>query len=222
MSVSVVSWTAVHQASCPPLSPRVCSNSCPLSHWMVPSNHLTLCPRPSPPALSLSQHQGLSQWIGSSQWRWPKYWSFSFNISLFIEYSGLISLKIDCFDILAVQETLKSLLQHYNLKMSFLWYSAFFMDKLSHLYVTTEKTIVLTLQLFVSKVISLLFHMLSRFVIAFLLRSKHLLISWLQTLSTVILEPKKIYCHCFHFHFIYLPWSDGTRNHDLSFLNVEF
>jgi len=124
--------------------------------------------------------------------RWPKFWNFSFSISPSNEYSGLISFRINWFDLLSVQETLKSLLQHHSLKTSILWRSAFFMVQLSHPHMTTGKTIALTRWTFVSKVMSLLFNMLSRVVIAFLPRSKGLLISWLQSLSTVILEPKKI------------------------------
>ena len=124
--------------------------------------------------------------------RWPKCWSFSFSISLSNEYSGLISFRIDWFDLLAVQGILKSLLQHHNLKASVLRRSAFFMVQLSHLYMTTGKTIALTIRIFVSKMMSLLFNMLSRFVIALLPKGKHLLISWLQSPSTVILELKKI------------------------------
>ena len=123
---------------------------------------------------------------------WPKYWSFSFSTSPYNEYSGLISFRIDWFDLLVVQGTLKSLLQQHNLKALILWCSAFFMVQLSHLYMTTGKTSALIICIFVSKVMSLLFNMLSMFVIAFLLRSKCLLISWLQSLSAVILEPKKI------------------------------
>ena len=124
--------------------------------------------------------------------RWPKYWSFSFSISPFNEYWGLISFRIDWLDLLAVQETLKSLLQHHSSKASILWRSAFFMVQLSHPYMTTGKIIALTRQTFVSKGMSLLFNMLSRLVIAFLPRSKCLLISWLQSPSAVILELKKI------------------------------
>ena len=124
--------------------------------------------------------------------RWPKYWSFSFSISLSSEYSGLISFQVDWFDLLAFQGTLKSLLQHRSSKASVLWCSAFFIGQLSHLYLTTGKTITLTIQTFVDKVMSLLFNMLSRFVLAFLPRSKRLLILWLQSPSAVILEPKKI------------------------------
>ena len=134
------------------------------------------------------------------------YWSFSFSIIASNEYSGLISFRIGWFDLLSVQGSLKSLFQHHNSKASILGCSAFFMVQLSHLYMTTQKTIAFTLQTFVGKVMSLLLNMLSRFVIAFLPRSKHLLISWLQSPSAVILEPKKtksvnisiffpIYCH---------------------------
>ena len=140
---------------------------------------------PSPPSLNLSQHQSL--WV-----MWPKYWSFSFNISPSNEYLGLISFRIDWFDLLEVQVTLKSLLQHHILKASILWHSVFFLGQLSHPHMTTGKTKALTLQTFVSKVMSLLFNMLSRFVIAFLPRSKSLLISWLQPVSEVTLEPPRI------------------------------
>ena len=121
------------------------------------------------------------------------------------EYSGLISFRIDWFDLLAVQGTLKSLLQHPSSKASILRHSAFFMVQLSHPYMTTGKTIALTRQILVSKVMSLLFKMLSRFVIAFLPRSKHLLNSWLQSPPAVILQPPKIVCHSFHCFPIYLP-----------------
>ena len=144
---------------------------------------------------------------------WPKYWSFSFSISSSNEYSGLISFRIDWFDLLTVQGTLKSLLQHHSLKASILQCSAFFMVQLSHPYMTIGKTIALTIQIFVGKIMALLFNMLSRLVIAFLARSKHLLISWLQSPSAVILEPKggKKICHYFHFFPFYLPWNVGTR-----------
>ena len=124
--------------------------------------------------------------------RWPKYWSFSFSICPSNEYSELISFRMNCFDLLAVPGTLKSLLQHYSSKASILQCSAFFMVQLSHPYMTTGKTIALTRGTFVGKVMSLLFNMLSRFVIALLPRSKLLLISCLQSPSAVILEPKKI------------------------------
>ena len=122
--------------------------------------------------------------------RWPEYWSFSFSPSN--EYSGLISFRIDCFDLLSVQGTLQTLLWNYNSKAPILWLSAFFMVQLLHLYLIIGKTVVLTMQTFVSKVMSLLFNTLSRFVITFLPRSMHLLNSWLQSPSTVILEAKKI------------------------------
>ena len=140
----------------------------------------------SPPTLNLSQSQGLFQWVSSSH-QVATYWSFSISPSN--EYSGLISLRIEWFDLLAVTGTLKSLLQHHNSKASVLQHSAFFMVQLSHL--TTGKTIALTIWTFIGKVTSLLFKTLSRFVIAFLPGSKHLLISWLQSPSAVILEHKK-------------------------------
>ena len=153
---------------------------------------------------------------------WPKYWSFCFSISPSNEYSGLIFFRMDWLELLAVQGTLKSLLQLHSSKASILQCSAFFIVQLSHPYMTTGKTIALTRQTFVGKIMCLLFNMLSRLVIAFLPRSKRLLISWLQSPSAVILEPKKNKVwHCFHCFPIYLPWSDGTRCHDLSFLNVE-
>ena len=124
--------------------------------------------------------------------RWPKYWSFSFSISPSNQYSGLISFRMDWLDLLAVQQTLKSLLQHHSSKASILWRSAFFTVQLSHPYITTGKTVALTRQTFVGIVMSLLFNMLSRLVITFFPRSKHLLISWLQSLSAMILEPPKI------------------------------
>ena len=138
--------------------------------------------------------------------RWPKYWSFSFNISPTNEHLGLISFRMDGLDLLAVQGTLKSLLQHHSSKASILWHSAFFIVQLSHPCMTTGKTIALIRWTFVDKVMSLLFNMLSRLVITFLPRSKCLLISWLQSPSAVILEPRKIkVSHCFHCFPIYLP-----------------
>ena len=130
--------------------------------------------------------------------RWPNYWSFSFSISPSNEYSGLISFRNDWFDLLAVQGTLKSLLQHHSSKASILQCSAFFMVQFSHSYMTAGKTIALAKQTFVGKVMSLLFNMLFRLIIAFLPRSKRLLISWLQSPSAVILEPRKIVRQCFH------------------------
>ena len=166
----------------------------------MPSNHLI-----PPPAFNLSHHQGLTN-ESVLLIRRPKYWSFSFSISPSNENLGLISFRIDWLDLLAVQGTLKSLFQHHSSKVSILWCSAFSMVQLSHLYMTTGKTIALTRQTFVGKVISLLFNMLSRLVIAFLPRSKHLLISRLQSPSAVILEPpQNKVSHCFHCFPIYLP-----------------
>ena len=146
---------------------------------------------PFSPAFNLSQHQVFSN-EAVLHIRWPKYWSFSFSISPSKEYSGLIFFMIDWFDLLAAQGTLKSLLQYHSSKASILQCSAFFVVQLSHQHMTNGKTIALPIQTFVSKVISLPFDMLSRLVIAFLPRSKRLLISWLQSPSAVILEPKKM------------------------------
>ena len=145
---------------------------------------------PSLPTFNLSQHQGISS-ESVLCIRWPKYWSFSFSISPSNEYSGLLSFGMDWLDLLAVQGTLRSLL-HHNSKASILWRSAVFIVQFSHPYVTPGKTIALTRRTFVGKIMSLLFNMLSGLVIAFLLRNKRLLISWLQSPSAVILEPKKI------------------------------
>ena len=148
--------------------------------------------------------------------RWPKFWSFGFSSSISNEYSGLISFRIDWFDLLAVQGTLKNLFQHHNSKASILWCSVFFMVQLSHPYMITRKAIALTTGTFVGKMISLLFNMISRFVIAFFPRSTPLLISWLQSQNIVILEPKKIVFVSFRVFLFYLPWNDGTGCHDLS------
>ena len=155
----------------------------------MPSNHLILC---HPLLLLPSIFPSIRVFFNESvlHIKWPKYWSFSFSLPK--EYSRLISFRIDWFDLLEVQRTLKSLLQHHSSKASILWYSAFFMVQLSHSYMTSGETIALTRWIFVGKVMSLLFNMLSRFVIAFLLRSKCLLISWVQSPSAGILEPKKI------------------------------
>ena len=202
---------------CPLPTPGAYSHSCPLSRWC----HLTIsssvvcfssCPQSFPASGSVLHI------------RWPKYWSFSFSISPSNEYSGLISSRMDCLGLLAVQGTLKSLLQHYSSKASILWHLAFFVVQLSHPYMTTRKTIALTRQTLIGKVTSLFFNMLSIWVITVLPRSKHLLISWLQSPSAVILEPPKIksatvytvspsICHA---------QIDGTSCHDLRFLNVEF
>ena len=182
----------------------------------MPSNHRILChlllllPSISPSIRVFSSESVLHI-------RWPKYWSFSFNISPSNEHPGLI-FRMDWLDLLAVQGTLKSLLQHHSSKASIFQHSAFFIVQLSHPYMTIGQTVALTRWTFVGKVMSLLFNMLSRLVIAFLPRSKCLLISWLQSLSAVILEPPNKVCHCFP---IYLPLRGGTRCHDLNFLNVE-
>ena len=181
------------------------------------SSHLILC---CPLLFLPSIHPRIGDFSNESAVliRWPKYWSLSFSINLSNEYSGLISLTIDSFDLLAVQWTLRSLLQHQSLKASILQHSAFFKVQPSQLYVTTGKTIALTIQTFVSRVMSLLFNTLSRFVIAFLPRSKCLLISWLQSSSAETLEPKKRKSVTIStFSPLYLPWSNGARCHDLSF-----
>ena len=158
---------------------------------LMPSNHLIICH----PLLLLSSILSSIRVFSNKSLlfiRWPKYLSFSFSISPSNEHSGLISFRFDWLDLLAIQGTLKSLLQHHSSKASFLQCSAFFMVQLSHPHMTTGRTIILTRQTFVGKVMSLLFKMLSRLVIAFLPRSMCPLISWLQLPSAVILEPKKI------------------------------
>ena len=161
---------------------------------VIPSNHLILylllllLPSIFPSIRVISNESVLCI-------RWPKYWSFSFSISPSNEYSGLISFRIDWLDLLPVQGTLKSLLQHHSSKASILRRSVFFIVQLSHPYMTTGKTIALTRWTFVGKVMPLLFNTLSSLVIAFLPRSKRLLISWLQSSSTMILEPKKMKSH---------------------------
>ena len=157
----------------------------------MPSNHLILChPLLFPPSILPSIMVFSKESVLCI--RWPKFWRFSFSISPSNEYSGLISFRMDWLDLLAAQGTLKSLLQHQSSKASIHWRSAFFIVQLSHPYMTTGKTIAWTRWTFVGKVMSLLFNMLSRLVIAFLPRSKCHLISWLQSPSAVILEPKKM------------------------------
>ena len=157
---------------------------------VMPSNHLVLCPLLLLPSIFPSIRVFSNE--SALHIRWPKYWSFSFNISPSNEHSGLISFRMDWVDLLEVQGTLKSLLQHHSSKASILWCTAFSIVQLPHPYMTTRRTIVLTRRSFVDKVISLLFNMLSRLIITFLPRSKRLLISWLQSPSAVILEPPKI------------------------------
>ena len=194
---------------------------------VIPSNHLILCrlllllPSIFPSIRVFSHESALCI-------RWPKFWSFSFNISPSNEQPGLISFRMDWLDLLAVQGTLKSLLQHYSSKAWILWHSTFFIVQLSHPHMTIGEIIDLMdiWWTFVGKVMSLLFNMLSSLVIIFLPSSKHLFISWLQSPSAVILEPPKIKSDTvstvfFHSFSIYLKWSDGTRCHNLSFWYVE-
>ena len=157
---------------------------------VMPSNHLILCRPLLLPSIFPSIRVFSSESVLCI--RWPKYWSFSFSISPSSEYSGLISFRMDRLDLLAIQGTLESLLQHHSSKASVLRLSTFFIVQLSHPYIITEKNIVLTRQTFVGKVTSLVFNILSRLVIAFLPGSKRLLTSWWQSPSAVILEPKKI------------------------------
>ena len=192
-------------------------------HWVgdaiQPSNPLS---SPSTPTFNLSQDQSLFKRVSFSH-QMAKYWSFSFSISPSNEYLGLISFRMDQLDLLEVQGTLKSLLQHQSSKPSILWCSAFLIVQLSHPYMTTGKTTAFIRWTFVGKVMSLLYNMPSRFVITFIPRSQHLLISWLQLPSVVIFraQENKV-CYCFHCFPIYLLWSDGTGCHDIHFLNVEF
>ena len=183
----VTPWIAAHQAS---LSITNSWSSLRLMSIksVMPSSHLILC---HPLLLLPSIFPRIKVFSSESALhiRWPKYWSFSFNISPTNEHPGLISFRMDWLDLLVVQGTLKSLLQHHSSKASIVWRSAFFIVQLSHPYMTTGKTIALTRQTFVDKVMSLLFNMLSRLVITFLPRSKCLLVSWLQSPSAVILEP---------------------------------
>ena len=166
----------------------------------MPSNHLILCcPLLLPPSIFPSIRVFSSE--SALHMRWPKYWSFSFNINPSNEHPGMISFRMDWLDFLAVQGTLKSLLQHYSSKASILQRSAFFIVQLSHPYMTTGKTIALMRRTIVGKVMSLLFNMLCTLVIIFLPRSKCLLISWLQSLSAVILEPRKIKSASFPIYF---------------------
>ena len=216
----VTPWTAAHQTYLP-ITNSLSSLKLMSIESVMPSNHLILCcPHLLPPSIFPSI------WVFSNESalriRWPKYWSFSFSISPSSEYSGLISFRTDWLDLLAVRGTIKSLLQHHSSKASILWCSALFIVQLSHPYVTTGKTIALTRGTFVGKVMSLLFNMLSRLVITFLPRSKCLLISCLHfTICSDFGAPKNKVSHGFHCFPIYLPLSDGTRCHDLSFLNVE-
>ena len=187
----------------------------------MPSSHLILCRPllllpPIPPSIRVFSNES------TLHMRWPKYLSFSFSIIPSKEHQDWSPLEWTGWIALQSKELFKSLLQHHSSKASILQHSAFFTVQLSHPYMTTWKTIALTRRTFLGKEMSLLFNMLSRLVITFLPRSKCLLISWLQSPSAVILEPRKNRVwHCFHCFPIYFPWSDGTRCHDLHFLNVE-
>ena len=187
---SATPWTAAREASLPVTNSRSSLRLMSIESVM-PSNHLILCC----PLLFLSSIFPSFRVFSNESAvciRWPKYWSFSFSISPSNECSGLTSFRMDWLDLLAVQGTLKTLLQHHSSKASILRRSAFFTVQPSHPYMTTGKTIALTRRTFVGKVMSLLFNMLSGLVITFLPRSKHLLISWRQLPSAVILEPQKI------------------------------
>ena len=198
----VTPWTAAGQASLSIANSRSLLKLMSIESVM-PSNHLVLChPLLLPPSIFPSIRVVSNESVLPI--RWPKYWSFSFSNSSSNEYSRLISFRMDWLDLLAVQGTLKSL-QHHTSKASILRRSAFFTVQLSHPYMTNGNTIALTRRTFVGKVMSLLFNMLSRLVITFLPRSKHLLISWLQSPSAVILEPKKIKSVSFHCFPICLP-----------------
>ena len=201
---------------CPSQTPGVYSNSCPSSWWCHPVISSSVVPFSScPQSLPASGSFPMSQLFA---W-WPKYWSFSFSISPSNEHPGLISFRMDWLDLLTVQGTLKSLLQHHSPKASIFWRSAFFTVQLSHPYMTAGKTIALTRWTFVGKVMSLL---LAKLVITFLPRSKRLLISWLHSPSAVILEPRKIKYDTVSTVSPSISHEViRTRCHDLSFLNVK-
>ena len=217
-------WIAAQQASLSITNSRSSLKLMSIESVM-PSSHLILC---HPLLLLLSIFPSIRVFSNEStlRMRWPKYWSFSFSISPSNEHPELISFRMDWLDLRAVQGTLKSLLQHHSSKASILWRSALFTVQLSHPYMTTGKTIALTRWTFVGKVISLLYNMLSRLVITFLPKSKHLLISWLQSPSAVILEPPKIMSDTVSTvspsisHEVMGP-DEKVRKPDLGFLNVE-
>ena len=234
MKKKCTTWLTIQFSSVTQLCPTLCdpmdcnTQGLPDQHQLPEFTQTRVCwvgdaIQPSHPLSSPSPHPSIfpSIRVFSNESvvhiRWPKYWSFSFSISPSNEYSGLISFRMDWLDLLAVQGNLNSVLQHHSSKASILQCSAFFIVQLSHPYMTTGKTIVLMRQTFVGKVMSLFINMLSRLVITFLLRRKHLLISWLQWFWS----PKNRVSRCFHCLPIHLPWSDGTGCHDLSFLNVE-
>ena len=186
----------------------------------MPSSHLILCHPllllpPIPPSIRVISSESVLCI------RWPKYWSLNLSISPSNEDSGLISFRMDWLNLLAVQETLKSLFQHHSSKASILWHSTFFIVQLSHQYMTTGKTIALTRQSFVGKVMSLLFNMLSRLVIISSKEQASFNFMVAGTICSHFGAPQNKVCHFSHYFPICLPWSDGTRFHDLSFLNVE-
>ena len=192
----VTSWTEAHHKASLSITNFWSLLKLMSIELVMPSNHLILCPLFLLPSIFPSLRVFPSESV--LRIRWPKYWNFSFSISPSSEYSGLISFRMDWFDRLVVQVTLKRLVQLHSSKASILWLLTFFMGQLSHPYMTTGKTIALTILTFVGKVVPLLFNMLSKFVIDFLPRCKCLLISCLQSPSVVILKPKKIkVCHCF-------------------------
>ena len=210
-------WIAARQASLSITNSRSLLKLMSIESVM-PSSHLILCCPllllpPIPPSIRIFSSES------TLLMRWPKYWIFSFSISPSNEHVGLISFRMDWLDLLVVQGILKSLLQHHSSKVSISRHSAFFTVQLSHLYMTTGKTIALTRWTFVGKVMSLLYNMLTRLVITFLPRSKRLLISWLQSPSAVILEPQKIKSDTVAT--VSPSISHEVMGHDLSFLNAE-
>ena len=216
----VTPWTEAHQDSLSITNSQSFLKLMSIK-LLMPSNHLILChPFLLPP--SIFRNIRIFSNESALHIRWPKYWSFSFNISPSNEHSGLISFGIDWLDLLAVQGTLKSLLQHHSSKPSILRCSAFFTVQLSHPYMTTGKTIALTRWTFVGKVKPLLFNMLSRLIITFLPRSKRLLISWLQSPSAVILEPPKIKSLIVSIVFPSICHEVMGPDVMICFLNVEF
>ena len=203
------SWTARCQASLSLTNSRSFLKNISIESE-IPSNHLILF---HPPLLLTLNFPNIRVFSNESvlHIRWPKYWNFSFSISPSKEYSGLISFRMDWLELLPFQGTLKTLLQHHSSKASIIQHSAFFIIQFSHPYITTGITIAWTRWTFVDKVMFPLFNMLSRLVITFLPRSKHLLISWLKSQSAVILEPEKMNSVTVFLYFhIFLPWSDGT------------
>ena len=198
--------------------PEFYSNPCPLHWWCHPTISSCLIPFSCLQSCPASGTFPVSQFFASG--------GQSIGVSasasvLPVNIQDWLPLGLTDWISLQSKGLSKSLFQHHSWKASVLRHSAFFIVQLLHPYMTTGKTMAYTIQTFVSKIMSLVFNMLSRFVIAFLPRSKHVVISWLHLPTAVILEPKKIVCHCFHCFPIYFPWSEGTRCHDLSFLNVE-